>query len=511
MADRIARWAARKLIIPNGRNAGKRFRLQSWQVEWIRGALHPDTREAGLSISRRNGKTYLIAIILLAGLCGPLNSDYWRAAVTSIDGDSAKEMREAIEAISRASGLLDESGRKTTTGVDPEKPIRVLTSPAPGRVEGLNGSKVNILAADRTSGHSLGLDYSILDEAGLWTPNMRGLWMAMITACGSRDGKLLAISVRGNSPMFNELAARAGSPGVFWCEYAASATDDPHDPKTWRKANPGIPNIKSEAHVAHQSQRAKETPADFPRFASLELNRPMSPDDEPIVSVSDWEKCIRSEDDLPKARGPVYIGIDLGGSASLSACSMFYPECKLLRSFGVFPTTPSLSERGLRDGVGERYVTAHRRGELETAGTRVSDVSRLLERAVEEVGSSQVAVVTGDRYRRSEFVEVMEASGLCWPLDLRAFGKGPDGSHNVLSFQRLVNKHELRTPVSLLLENAIYQSLILYDQNGNPSLDRSRQKGRIDPLSASVAAIGAAARNYRAGGFTVEGVSLDEL
>ena len=48
----IAEWAESQLIIPSRLNAGEPLRLAEWQIEWLKGALAPDFREAGLSIAR---------------------------------------------------------------------------------------------------------------------------------------------------------------------------------------------------------------------------------------------------------------------------------------------------------------------------------------------------------------------------------------------------------------------------------------------------------------------------
>ena len=49
-----------------------------------------------------------------------------------------------------------------------------------------------------------------------------------------------------------------------------------------------------------------------------------------------------------------------------------------------------------------------------------------------------------------------------------------------------------------LLEAAISESVIAYDSNGNPSLQKGRQKGRIDALQAAVLAVGLGSRRLEA-------------
>ena len=60
------------------------------------------------------------------------------------------------------------------------------------------------------------------------------------------------------------------------------------------------------------------------------------------------------------------------------------------------------------------------------------------------------------------------------------------------ALQRLVLNRRLKLPHSLALTTAVSKSTIRRDGNGNPGLDKSDSKGRIDLLSAAVIAAGLA-------------------
>ena len=53
----------------------------------------------------------------------------------------------------------------------------------------------------------------------------------------------------------------------------------------------------------------------------------------------------------------------------------------------------------------------------------------------------------------------------------------------------------IATAPNLSLTNAIAESTLRRDGNGNPALDQARSGGRIDVLSAAVLAVGEAAAN----------------
>lgn len=77
----IRDWAEATLRVPAGPLRGQPLRLGKWQVGWLRGALAPDTHEAGLSVARKNGKSGLVAVALLAHLSGPANVPQWHCLI----------------------------------------------------------------------------------------------------------------------------------------------------------------------------------------------------------------------------------------------------------------------------------------------------------------------------------------------------------------------------------------------------------------------------------------------
>ena len=222
-AGAVAAWARATLKVPTGPLRGQPFEIDDWQLRFLRDALASGVREAGLSVARKNGKSGAIGALLLAYLAGPLNRPEWRGIVTSLTGELAKELRHAIELTAATAGL----------------PIRVYKSPTPGRVEGENGSRVDFLAADRATGAAVGADVALIDEAGLLDESKRDLWNQVLSSVSGRDGRLICISIRGDSPMFRELGERAGDPAVVWHEYAAPAIANSTTGRRGRRRIPG--------------------------------------------------------------------------------------------------------------------------------------------------------------------------------------------------------------------------------------------------------------------------------
>ncbi len=477
----VADWASRYLKVPTGPKRGQPFTLDAWQVDFLKDALADGVREAGLSVARKNGKSGLVAALLLAYLVGPLNQPLWRGIVVSLTGALAAELRDAVVQTAEASGL--------------DKHLTVRRSPPPGNIDGVAGSKLTILASDRATGHAVGADIVVVDEAGLLEESRRDLWNACLSSTSSRDGRMLSISIQGDSPMFGELGERAGQSGVVWHLYAADDECALDDESAWAAANPGLASgIKSTSYMVDMSAKAIAIPSDAASFRSYDLNQPRSPSTETVCAVADWQRCERPIDDLPPRSGPCCIGFDIGGSSSLTALAALWPETGRLEAWAACGDNPPLLERSRADGLGGLYVEMEKRGELKVYPGRVTPASEFLSDCFDRLEGVHVVSAGADRYRRAEVEDALTGAGVRWPMNWRGQGAAAsaDGSHDVRAFQRLVLSERLGVETSLLMRSAINESVIRRDAAGNPALDKRRQQGRIDALSATVIAAGLA-------------------
>jgi len=474
-------WIESTLQVPSGPLAGQPFLLPDWQREWVLDAYAPDTREAGLSIARKNGKSGLIAAILLAHLVGPLARTDWRGVVTSVTGLLAKELRDAIELTAEASGL--------------SKHLKLHKSPPPGILIGLYRSNLRFLSADKATGHAIGADLAIIDEAGLLVENKRALWNALMSSISGRDGRLWCISIQGDGPMFAEMEARAGSPGIHWRKWAAPLDAELDDPAGWDAANPGLEaGIKSRAYMAHQAERAKAAPGNEAHFRAYDLNQPVDPERETIVSVAEYARCIRTDDCA--LTGDLVVGIDLGGSVSMTAAVALSIDTGAMLVRGAFGDDPPLSARAREDRMGTLYDRMQRQGELRLYPGRITPVVPFLRDFFDLVGGmGRIIMVGADRHRRAEASQAFADARIPnYAVQWRGQGAAAhaDGSHDVRAFQRLVRSERLRTHGSTMLEAAIASSVLRYDGAGNPALNKAADNARIDALSAAVIASGLA-------------------
>lgn len=196
---------------------------------------------------------------------------------------------------------------------------------------------------------------------------------------------------------------------------------------------------------------------------------------------------------LPPREGSCVVGIDLGGSASMTAAAYYWPETGLLETRGWFPSRPSLLDRGQRDGVSDRYVQMHDRGELDTLGDQTVPVAPWLSAVMRHLDGAAVSALVADRFKAAELGEAMQRAGVRAPVIWRGMGF-KDGGEDVERFRRAAFDAEVLSAPSLLMRSAMADAVVLRDPAGNAKLAKGRSLGRIDAVSAAVLAVAEGAR-----------------
>ena len=456
----LAQWASTTLIVPPGHyRAGEPMSLPDFAVEWLRASW--DAHESALSTARKNAKSAIAAVLALGYLTGPLRRPGWRGAIASVNKEKANELRKQVAAIAESSGLA----------------VTIKRSPYPGIIESATGS-LDTLSADRTAGHASGYDLVIVDETGLFPLRARDLLAGLRSSVSARGGKVRHISIRGDSELFREILE---NPAVVSHVYAAPNDCEIGDEAAWYAANPALGVIKSAEYMRDEVARVAGVPSDEPSFRALDLNQAISPTREMVCSPGDLRACFVEE---IACRGPCYLAFDIGEAGSGTAAVSYWPVTGALRTWLAFGATPTLTERGKRDGAD--YPAMQRRGELRTYPGRTVPVKAFVADVRADLAGASVKMAVADNYRAGELTEASP-----WPLTIVRSGMGPDGSAAVRAFQRVVLTGQLALASNLSLASAIKESTLRRDSNGNPAIDSARSCGRIDVLSAAVLAVGA--------------------
>ena len=210
-----------------------------------------------------------------------------------------------------------------------------------------------------------------------------------------------------------------------------------------------------------------------------------------LLTPDQWLGC--EGESLPPRQGEVVVGIDLGGSASMTAAAYYWPETGRLEAHGWFPGAPSPLDRGQADGVARRYCEMEERGEFSTLGDKTVPVAACLVEIMARVQGEEIAAVVADRYKQAELSEAFDKAGIRAPLVWRGQGFR-DGGEDAERFQRAAFDGSVIAAPSLLLRSAFYDTVCLRDPAGNRKIAKARSKGRIDAASATVLAVAEGAR-----------------
>ena len=496
IADVVADFAAEHCKVTSGERIDEPVIVPAWQRQFLEAAFRPGIREAALCVARKNAKTSLIALLLAVHLVADEDAlrrpARWRALAASIDGETIGELRELMLA------FLQQAGERYADRWE------YKAWPSPGRVLGHHGREVRFVNFGTAKGAAVGCDVVILDECGLLEERHRPMWRLLYSSLVQRRGRLLAIGAKYECAMYRELRDRADEPAVHWTEYAAPDDVDINDGDAveagLRAANPGIDDgILTIEGLLEAWHRAKSNPTDETGFRGDHLNAPADVTRELVVSLADWKACANREP--AERRGPCVIGVDAGGSSSMTCATALWPASGRIEAYAGLPATPALAERERADGVAPgTYQAMIDEGAMRLYRGRVTPVGEFIKDVGARLRGQRVTLWGGDRYRRAELVDAMRRARVRWPThskhSFRGQGAGSkaDGSRDIRAFIDLVLQRRLSVGAGkVLLHNAIASSSLRYDGAGNPALVKANRGSRIDALQSAVIGAGLAA------------------
>lgn len=475
----------RSLRIPEGPMHGQQFQLAPFQEQFIRGLLDPDTMTAVLSVGRGQGKSMVTAALALAHLMGVSDPQPRRQVIIAARvKEQARISWEYVQAIVQ---ML------------PEDEQALFTFRQAPRLEisysGNGGGMIRAVAADAKN--LLGLSPTMIceDEFGHWHPE-KGMQLhaALETSAGKRQAKMVIISTSASDdshPLSQLLDTPPPHSFIIECRAPLGMPADDLD--GIKAANPGseygigpsLQWLQEQARVA--IQRGGQALTGFRLYS---LNQRISDVGKAqLLTPDEWQACEVGDDELPPREGDCVVGLDLGLSRSMSAVALYWPLTGRLEVQGAFPHKPGLPDRGEADGVKDRYVRMHDRGELIVTGDSTVQAGPWLRQVwADLVQDADVKAIVCDRYRQAELLDALTAAGIRAPVVFRGAGFR-DGGQDVEGFRKAVFDGEVRTVPSLLMRSAAADALVVVDDAMNSKLTKARSLGRIDAISASILAV----------------------
>ncbi|MEM8823162.1 MAG: terminase TerL endonuclease subunit [Pseudomonadota bacterium] len=476
------------LAVPEGPNAGKPISLAPFQSQFIQGALAPETANAVLSIGRGNGKSAITAGLGLGGLIG-----IW-------DRQPRREIVAAARTRDQGRIIWD-----FVAGFAATLPIELQTKLIYRRAPRLEieftgdggGHVLRVIAADGKSALGGAPTMAILDERGHWALD-RGdeLEHALLSGLGKRGGRAFLISTSASDdthPFSRWIDDPA--PGSYVQEHRPAPSLPVDDVESLLVANPGAQHGIGSTLEWLQAQAKRANARGGSSLTSFRLynrnERVSAESRDMLLTPDEWMHC--EVGTLPPREGGVVIGIDLGGSASMTAAAFYWPQTGRLECLGTFPSMPTLLDRGQADGVAGRYVEMQQRGELNVLGDKTVPVAPWLVEVMRHVEDQPVLALVMDRYKQAELGEAIARAGIRAPLVWRGQGFR-DGGEDAERFRRAAFDGQVKVKASLLLRSAFADTVCLRDPANNIKIAKARSTGRIDAAAASVLAVAQGAR-----------------
>ena len=370
----------------------------------------------------------------------------------------------------------------------------------------LSRTTLRVVGSDPKKAHGLKPHLVVGDEPSQWESGGDMMFAALATSFGKqKNARFFLIGTKSRNPLhfFNRLL-HTPPPGTKSIVHAASRKDvddgGAYKISTIKKANPSYRYLEALRDDLETNRKAAKKLGGMHRaqYYALNLNLGVSESDavEDVIEDTAWEAVVAKEQ--PERQGPVAIGVDLGGGNSLTALAAYFPQCGRLECHAALPAYPSLEERGQADGIGTAYEEMVEQGCLHIYGVKETKNADFLRDRFSYLSGYVWLGVACDRYKITAVQQALIESGQDESLIVdRAVGRGADGWGDLEAFRGAVFEEHLKPGVNLALEHAIMSAQVKRDNNGNASLDKTHQRGRIDVLQAVIHAVGLGERQRR--------------
>lgn len=476
-AGRVTAFIERYCLIPDGAHVGQPMRLDEFQKEFIR-AIYDNpagTRRALLSIARKNGKTALIAALLLVHLVGP------EAMRNSQIISGAMSREQAALVFNLASKMVQLSPRLSEL-------VRIV--PSGKRLIGLPlNTEYKAMAADGKTAHGLSPVLAILDEIGQVRGSQSDFVDAITTSQGAHaEPLLIAISTQAASDadlfsIWLDDADRSNDPRIVSRKYSAPEGCPLDDEDAWCAANPALGGFRSLDDLREQAKQAARMPSMENTFRNLILNQRVSVVS-PFVSPGVWK--INGEEPA-EFEGPVYGGLDLSARTDLTAF-VLYDLCGNVRAYHWTPSD-GLRDRAARDRA--PYDVWHRQGFLRTTPGASVDYAHVAAEIIDICADLDIHAIAFDRWRIDVFKKELDRMGV--ELPLVPYGQGfKDMSPALDSLEAELLNGRIRHGMNPVLTMCAANAVVTKDPAGSRKLDKGKATGRIDGLQALAMAVGVA-------------------
>jgi len=496
-ADRVISFIE-LLVVPSGEGQGAPFDLDNFQKDWIRDVYREHKgrrtcRRAILSIARKNGKTALMAAIVLVHLVGP-------EAIANGEIYSAANDREQAAQVFKVAAQM--------VRADPEllSIVNIIDS-TKSMVCYANGSFYKAISAEAGTKHGLNPSVWIYDE--LAQSKNRDLYDVLDTSQGARSEPLgVIISTQSNDPqhILSQLIddGLSGQDKTIVCHLYAVPDDaeDIFSLKTAKLANPALGTFRSETDLKALADKASRMPGFENTYRNLYLNQRVSRHSV-LAPKNLWKACANPDVKLVPGE-EIVVSLDLAGTTDLACLgAMSVKGARYLTWF--WKPEDFLEEHGKRDRID--YTLLAKQGLLETSPGKSIDPLTIAMKVGWLRLHYRIVAFVYDRWRIESLKRELDRADI-------SFQEGPDGSGIPLypwgqgygsmapaldALELLIMEEELEHQAHILLTNHIANAAVSTDPAGNRKFDKEKSRMRIDGAQTLAMAAGKRAQMIERG------------
>lgn len=439
-----------------------------------------------MSIARKNGKTALIAALVLVHLIGP------EAGINSEIVSAANDKEQAGQVFLYISQIVSLSPKLTDL-------LKVIPS-TKRIVYHARGNVYRAISADAHRKHGLNPVVVIYDE--LAQSRSRELFDTLETAQGAQPEPLfITISTQSNDPqhplsqMIDD-ALTGQAPDIVCHLYEVpDDVEDVFDEECWINANPALGDFRDIVEFRSYAAKAKRLPSFENQFRNLYLNQRVSTM-ATLFSRSLWEglhgQCeIEDEEE-------VILALDMATTTDLCALTMLSLSGRGMKTFFWKPDD-LIEEHGRRDRFD--YETAQRKGFLEPCPGKTIQPEYVATKIAELYGTYRVVGLAYDRWRVAYLQKEFDRIGLeaseeeDAQLRLYPWGQGfKDMAPAIDAFEDAAINGAFEHDGNTLMTWNIGNAIVIQDPAGNRKLDKSKSRMRIDGAVSATMAHGLRAR-----------------
>ena len=484
VGEQIIYFAAEFLIVPSGMKRGHPLILEPFQQAFILAVFdNPETtRSAILSVAARNGKTFVIAVIMLAFLIGPLRERNINVASGAMSREQAALcftlMHKILMESPKCEGLWD-------------------AVPSSKKVIGIgSNSEYVALSADAKTGYGRDLKVILLDEAGQVAGPRSDFTDMLESRQGSwDDGLFLTVSTQGRSDMdylsvMIDAAIRTQDKHTVCHLYAADEDADLMDEDQWARANPGMGVFRSVVDLRKNMKQAEEIPVKESNARNQYLNQRIAME-QLAIGPTMWKRCAGDVDYEVFKTHRVSMGLDLSAKNDLTAAVLTSEDDDGIVHVlpFVFCPTSGIEDRSRRDRA--PYDLWVREGYMMPLGGRTMDFDQIAEALGSELSAMGIEVdeLHYDKHMIEHFKAACERAGVFqnteW-IGVPQFFK--DMGVRLSSMTGLMSEGKVRHGNHPVLAMSASVAIAKIGREGVISLAKDLSTQRIDPLVALVMA-----------------------